>query len=201
MSGTIPGWMFSVTADETVSSVEISQQGGIPVEFFSDRTVVQPLLTAEACVTAASQWLEEQGYESMVLSYYHQEDGILTANFAYSQEDVICYPDLVKVSVAMDDGTIVGLDARSYLMNHTERTLDSAAVTLQDALQQVPDWVEVISDRLAVIPSDGLYDTLCYEITGQTDSGRHVIYYVNASSGHTEKIFLLVEDENGTLVL
>ena len=40
-------------------------------------------------------------------SYYSVADHICTVNFAAQQNGVTCYPDLIKVSVAMDNGSIV----------------------------------------------------------------------------------------------
>jgi hypothetical protein len=42
-------------------------------------------------------------------SYYINQGGVLTINFAYMDGDFVCYPDLIKVGVAMDDGEIVSL--------------------------------------------------------------------------------------------
>ena len=41
--------------------------------------------------------------------------------FVPSQDGVRIYPDQVKVSVALDDGEVVGFEALGYLMAHTER--------------------------------------------------------------------------------
>jgi hypothetical protein len=60
--------------------------------------------------------------------------------------------------------------------------------------------LEVLSHRLALIPTGGEYEVLCHEFQCRTDDGSHVIVYVNAATGNEEKILLLVEDETGTLV-
>ena len=54
-------------------------------------------------------------------SYYVINDGICTINYAYSQDGVTCYPDLVKVAVALDTGGVVEYNATGYIMNHTDR--------------------------------------------------------------------------------
>lgn len=145
--------------------------------------------------------MSERGFDSMTESYYQEEDCILTINFAWEQEGTICYPDLVKVSVALDDGSITGFEAKGYLMNHQTRTIDAPAVTEEAALSGIPDTVEVLSIRYAVIPTDGQYERACWEVKCETEDGRHIIYYLNGETGAEEKIYLLIEDESGTLVV
>ena len=52
-----------------------------------------------------------------------------------------------------------------------------------------------------MIPTGGEYEVLCHEFKCEDEDGRHVIVYVNAQNGQEEKLLLLLEDENGTLVL
>jgi len=44
-------------------------------------------------------------------TYYLNENGIITINYAYNQDDVIMYPDLIKVKVALDDGALFSVVA------------------------------------------------------------------------------------------
>ncbi len=46
--------------------------------------------------------------------------------FALVQNGVIIYPDLVKVTVALDNGDIVGYEAMGYLMSHHDRDIPRA---------------------------------------------------------------------------
>ncbi len=59
----------------------------------------------------------------MKTTYYENIDNVLTVNFAYNDLDVCCYTDLIKVSVAMDDGEILGFDAKGFLVNHYDRDI------------------------------------------------------------------------------
>ena len=59
----------------------------------------------------------------------------------------------------------------------------------------------VLSQRLALIPTSGEYELLCHEFKCQDANGRHILIYVNTQTGQEERILILLEDENGTLVL
>ena len=62
------------------------------------------MLTYEQAVEKGRAWLESQGFRSMKESYYMTDEGVCVVNFAYSQNGVTCYPDLIKVGVALDNG-------------------------------------------------------------------------------------------------
>ena len=40
-------------------------------------------------------------------TYFLKQEGVMTINYAYSQEGVIAYPDLIKVKVALDNGCLL----------------------------------------------------------------------------------------------
>ena len=59
----------------------------------------------------------------------------------------------------------------------------------------------VDSCRLALIPTAGKYERLCYEFVCADTNGGEYIIYVNAENGQQEKILILLEDENGSLTI
>lgn len=136
----------------------------------------------------------------MAESYHINQGNVLTINFAPREHGVLCYPDLVKVSVALDTGSIMGFECHGWIMNHRERELSSAAVGEQAAAAVVSPDLSILSHQLALIPTGGEYEVLCHEFKCSTADGAHVIVYVNAATGNEEKILLLLEDETGTLV-
>ena len=148
-----------------------------------------------------ADFLSSRGYKDMEETYYMVRDGVLTVNYAATKNDVRFYPDLIKVSVAMDNGEVCGFEAMGYIMSHGDRSLPQVAVSREEAQKQLPEGVAVETSRLAVIPSPGGKEKLCHEFVCQNDSEQRFIVYVNAVSGEQEKILLLLEDENGSLTL
>ena len=126
---------------------------------------------------------------------------MLTISFCATQDNVTLYPDLVKVTVALDDGGVIGFEARGYLMSHHTRTLNEPAISEEDARAAVDDSLTILSSGLAVIPTSGQYELLCREFICQTPDGMHVIVYINAETGIEENLLMLIENENGTLAL
>ena len=86
-------------------------------------------IDAKEAVGIAKRFLERRGFKNMAESYYITQNNILTANFAYKQDEVTCYTDLVKVSVALDTGAVIGFEARGYITAHYERDLPETKVS------------------------------------------------------------------------
>ena len=199
-SGTIPTYGFSAVVDGGELWVEVTQAGGRVLSVLNSRPVGPAQLSHEEGAARAAQFLEAAGYPSMVQTYYMEQEGRLTVNFASIQEGVVCYPDLIKVTVALDTGSIVGFEGRNYLMSHTARALPAPAISQDEAQGQVGGGLSVLHCRLAVIPTAGAYEVLCYEFQCETRSGKRCMVYVDAQTGEQEQILLLLEDESGTLV-
>ena len=126
-------------------------------------------------------------------------DGILTVNYAAVQNDVVLYPDLIKVQLSMKDGSVIGVEAGNYLMNHTQRTLELPAISEEDAVARIGTQLTPLAARLCVIPVDA-GEALCYEIRA-TDGTDTFLVYIDAMTGTERELMQVVNDENGALVM
>ena len=200
-AGNLPAWGFSALVDGGELYVEITKQGGQVLQMLSSRPVGEAALSRKEGVEQAAAFLEEHGYRDMAPSYFLEGDGILTVHFAPVLDGVYCYPDLVKVGVALDNGDVVSFEAHGYLMKHGAREPAAPAVSADEAAERVDSSLTILSRQLALIPTGGEYEVLCHEFKCQNADGGHVLVYVNAATGQQERILLLLEDENGTLVI
>ena len=85
--------------------------GGLSL--LGSRPVGEAALSRKEGVEQAAAFLEEHGYRDMAPSYFLEGDGILTVHFAPVLDGVYCYPDLVKVGVALDNGDVVSFEAHA----------------------------------------------------------------------------------------
>lgn len=200
-AGNLPAWGFSALADGGELYVEITKQGGQVLQMLSSRPVGEAALSRKEGVEQAAAFLDAHGYQDMAPSYFLEGDGILTVHFAPVLDGVYCYPDLVKVGVALDNGDVVSFEAHGYLMKHGAREPAAPAVSADEAAERVDSSLTILSRQLALIPTGGEYEVLCHEFKCQNADGGHVLVYVNAATGQQERILLLLEDENGTLVI
>ena len=201
VDGEIPAYAFTCGNPGETCTVEITRQGGKLLSYFTEGHPAAQKLTPQQGIDAARQFLARLEQEDMGESYYTLQSNILTVNFCYAPQGVRCYPDLVKVSVSLEDGSVLGYEGRGYLVNHRVRELSQPAVTRQQAQKKVSDLLTVLSSNLAVIPTRGEYEVLCWEFLCEAEDGSHVISYLNAQTGNEEQLLLLLEDEHGTLTL
>ena len=197
IGGKMPGWRFT-NADRTISC-EVTKGGGHVSYFLKWRNVGEEKLSREKALQSARQFLEYAGMLSMKTTYYDVQDGIMTINFAYNDNGTCVYTDLIKVSVAMDNGEILGYDARGFLVNHTKRSYPQKLYSKLRAQEKVSPQLTVSSSQLSIIPTDNLDEKLCYEFKCKAKNGRNVLVYINAETGGEEQILLLVETPTGTL--
>ena len=201
-AGELPCYGFATDGvGGSESFISVTKQGGQILSLLSSRPAGSATVKPEDAVKTAKEFLADAGYRDMAETYHMTQNGVLTANFAYRQGDVLCYSDLVKVSVALDSGKVCGFESKGYLTAHCVRELPAPAVSAEDARSAVPKSLEVLAEQLALVPSDGQYETLCHEFKCAAADGRHYMIYVNAQTGEQHKILILLEDESGTLTL
>lgn len=196
----LPTYRFYAERDGATWFFDVTKAGGVLLEMYCSRTSGEPSLSPQECVERAKGWL--QGFSaSLIESYYYEQDGVVTINFAESTDGTICYPDLIKVSVAADSGEIIGFESRGYIMNHHDRTIEKPAMSIDDARTRLRGGLTVESERTAIIPTAGEYEVLCYEFLCRGTSGERALIYLNAATGVEEQILILVESESGTLTI
>ncbi|WP_313755641.1 germination protein YpeB [Tissierella sp.] len=175
----------------------VSRQGGKVVWMANPRPVSNVKLSIKNAEEKALKYLKDKGFENMEPNYSLKYDGTILFNFAYKENNVTIYPDLIKVKVALDTGEIVGFDASAYYMNHQARNIDTPHIDENEARAKVKVNFNIDSIRLALIPK-GKNEVLCYEFKGKYNDSDFIIY-INALNGREEQILQIIKDENGTL--
>ena len=200
-AGNLPVYLFYTNADGGTISFEVTKKGGIITDVFNSRLIKARALTPQDAVKIAGRFLTKKGYKAMKQSYEMTEGNTCTVNYAYTTGDVICYTDLIKVSVALDNGGIVGFESQGYVMNHSERPVPEAKISEDQAKTKISPHLTILSHELAIIPTAGKNEVFCHEFKCENGNGNHYIVYVNAQTGNEEKILILQETPQGTLAM
>ncbi|HIR07887.1 MAG TPA: germination protein YpeB, partial [Candidatus Pullichristensenella stercoripullorum] len=190
---------FSVTANGYSMSAGVTKAGAQVLYMLPNEDVTEAALDDQQGVEAARAFLAARGYGEMHESYFSRYDGILTVNFAAVQDDVVLYPDLVKVQVSLRDGAVIGLEAGGYLRNHVTRDLTLPALSQEEAVARLGGRLTAEEARLCVIPENA-EEYLCYEIQAFDESGEYLVY-IDAQTGAERELFELISEENGMLVM
>ncbi len=202
-NGRIPAHRVEVTPEgdsgqKTV--LDISQRGGKVIWMFNSRSLGEPKVSIDQARQNAGKFLHDRDFGEMSPTYYLRQGNSVTFNFAAVQNNVILYPDLVKVTVALDNGGIIGTEATGYLMSHGQRELPEPKVSKEQAQSAINPSLTVSGGRLVLIPSGVTGEKLAYEFPAKL-GGESYLIYIDALTGREENVLKLIETANGTLTM
>ncbi len=180
-------------------SIAVTKRGGYLLYMLSSRFAGEAKLQYEDARRYASEFLEKNGFNDMTESYYTISDGVCTINFAYQDGVYICYPDLIKVSVSLEDGAILSADCRGYMMNHKARSAPANMLTTVEAQKNVSPLLTVMDTQPAVIPTESKGEKFTYEFHCKNKDGEELLVYIDVQTGLEDDILLLLYSDDGVL--
>jgi spore germination protein len=202
--GVIPAYsiMFTPANGSTRNRIylDVSQKGGHIIWMIDERTTGEAVVSSREARAAAEEFLRTRGYKDMVITSEIIYEDVVAYSFGYLDKDIIVYPDLIKIEIALDDGDVIGFEAREYLMAHRERTYPQPEITMEEARKQVAERIEIDRERLTLIPLPTGKEVLCYEFKGRA-LGEEYLVYINVVTGEEEQILRVVRTEQGVLSL
>lgn len=182
------------------TTVSVTQKGGLISYMLKSGYAGESTLESKDAVKKARAFLEKNGYTKIKESYYSTVDGVCTVNFSYYEDGVTYYTDLIKVSVALDNGDITGFDASGYIMNHKKRSIPSKTkYTLESAKKLIKDDLEVLSFKKAYIPTDYETENYVYEYHCRADDSQEILVYIDPLTGEEKDILILLYSDGGVL--
>ena len=197
----LPSYNFSLKnqRDENIT-IAITKKGGHIVYFNCNRDVQEEKLSYEDANKKGLEFLNNLHINNMKETYYLNENGIITINYAYLQDNVVMYPDLIKVKIALDNGEILGIETKGYLNNHTERKISKNIISIDEAKKKLNKDLNIQSEGMAIIPTEYKTEILCYEFKGKVDDNEFLVY-INAQTGDEEDILIVYNTPNGVLTM
>ena len=200
-NATIQVYDFLLTNNnDQKTQISISKKGGHIVYFNSNRDVNSEIISQEEANEKGKQFLNNNGFKNMKETYYLKQDGVVTINYAYIQNDVVVYSDLIKVKVALDNGEILGVETSGYLNNHYERNISKPKISKEEATKELNKDLEITSEGLAIIPTEWKTEIMCYEFKGKVED-KEFLVYINCENGREEDILIITNTPNGTLTM
>ena len=195
-NGNIQVYDFNAKIDDNGNNnnltISIAKKGGHIVNMNYNREVKAEVISQDEANEKGKEFLNSRGISNMKATYYLKEGGIVTINYAYEQNGVTIYPDLIKVKVALDNGEILGVETSGYLNNHTERTFTKAKISIEEAKSKLNKSLEITSEGMAIIPTEWKTEILCYEFKGKIDDTDFLVY-TNVETGREENILVIID--------
>lgn len=203
----IPSYDFSIKAKndkKEIIAVSVSKKGGHIIFMNYNRNVEAESISQERADEIGKNFLNSKGFPNMKETYYLKQNGVVTINYAYNQKstngDVVVYPDLIKVKVALDNGEILGIETTGYLNSHYERNIPVTKITKEKAKENLNKSLQIESEGMAIIPTKFKTEILCWEFKGKVDDTEFLVY-INVQTGAEEDILVIKNTPNGTLTM
>lgn len=154
--------------------------------------------TCDKCIEAAEEFCKKLGYDVKGVWVSKTQDSVTYVNCATVIDDVIVYPDLIKVAVN-SKGEVVGFEARAYLLNHTDWDVTFGQTSEADAKKAIDGSLKVTNVAKALVEKNN-ERYLCYEL--QCMQGERQYYvYVDSNTGREVEIFKVIAGTEGYTVI
>lgn len=185
---------------EMVRDVSMTKKDGKMYLMISDRDVEEEKISMEEATNAGIDFLKKIGIDNVKETYYLKKENFVIINYAAYEENIVLYPDLVKVKIALDNAEVCSVECQGYVFNHEKRQNFNPKISIEEARNQVNKNIQIMSEGLAIIPTESKGEVLTYEFKGKINENEFLIY-INANTGQEEKILLILYTEGGTLTM
>ena len=198
--GNIETYNFKLKYNEHDIYIDVCKIGGYIYSMINTRNVEKEKITIDKAKKEALKFLNQNGYKNMKDTYYLKQDKEAIINYVSIQDNVICYPDLVKVKVALDTGEIIGFEGRGYITYHEKRNLDKEKISIEDAKKKINNNVKIITTNVALIPTELKTEVLTYEFKCKFYDNDFLVY-INVETGEVENVLMIAKTQNGVLTI
>lgn len=155
-------------------------------------------LSAEECKQRAQEFCRKLGYDVQAV-WVSTVQNTTYVNCATVADGVVVYPDLVKVAVDASSGTVLGCEAKAYLLNHCDWQLNFGSVSQQEAQSGLDSTLKVQKTGKCVVEKNGKTH-FCHEFQCESDGHRYFIY-VDSQTGKEVEIFKVIQNTEGYTVM
>lgn len=193
-NGDIETYDYDVKIDGKDFNAQVSKRGGLLITISGYAESGDPIMSAEQAVEMAKTFANNIGFESMNSVWKEVNQNVAYINLAPIIDNVIMYPDLVKVKVDLTSQEIIGFEAVNYALNHVNREVEFNAV-INDAESLLGFDYEILETNKTVIRLDSGKEISAYEFITERIDGVY-FYYIDANELEIVKTMKLVTVKN-----
>lgn len=191
---------FELTKDDNIYYAQVSKRDGVLLQLNSNIESNDRTISLNDAEVLAVEFATLLGFESMKAVWSTSSNNFAYVNLTPVQNDIILYPDLIKVKISQSSGKIVGWEAKSWAYNHIERNNLSPSIDLTKATMAVSSIMDIRSSRLCVIPGNYVGELLAYEFVCVYGGSTYYIY-IDATTGQQCNVLKVIETDDGNLLM
>lgn len=195
-------YTYHVTnSDSQVLFVQVSKVGGHVITVSGQgSTSGEKNITEEDAKNIALDFAKQNGVENPQIVWIESVNNHIYLNIAPTENDIILYPDLVKVKVDMASGTVIGYDATNYFINHIPRALKKTGHSANEFKSNLPKDMAVKNQRLVLAPLDYNREVICFEYECEKE-GATYYFYLNAENGEEENVLKVIQTDDSSKLM
>lgn len=189
------------TADGLVGSIQLAEVGGFVTMWDVPSQVKDPQFSKDEGIEIARQYCAKVGLRDMQVVWSSVSESNLYVNMCYSEQNVVFYPDMIKLKISLETGKVVGYEGLNYCYNHIENRQNLLPKVTKEQVQNF-DYKDMKVDeiRLVVIPTEWKSEILAWEVTGRLGEWQFLIY-LDAHDGKEIRILQVVDGDEGHLLM
>lgn len=172
----------------------VSIHGGHIIYMVDGRPVNERRIEKIQLIDKARQMLRKWGYATAEYVSAAENANTLMIDFAPRENGVALHTELIQVSLAMDNGELLGFDARNYWINHHARSMEKPKLSAAEAQQRVSPRLRMTGEpQLSLVADRRGQELLAWEVPGQIDNQQFRVY-IDAMNGHEIDVIRVAGD-------
>ena len=200
VKGDLPAYRVQVSPvnsrADAPTTMDIAANGGKVVWYLDPRAVSRGGWIVARARDKALSFLGERGMGTFVSTFHRLAGNVAIFSLARVEGGVTDYARQVKVSVALDNGQVVGYEGRDYLANSRLRPANKVVLNAAQAGRLVKAGLAAGPGALVLIPDDRGGELYVYEFSGRQDGDSYLVY-INAQNGKEERILRVAPAPGG----
>ncbi len=199
-NGKFATYNFELKSSNHKLYVQITKEGGFVLSISSlEVKDVKTQITIDQAQTLAINFATIMGFEDMQSVWSQSVGDVTYFNLAPVSNDVIYYPDLVKVKVDRGVAKVVGMDASNYGYNHTERPEYKQTITIDEGKSLISSALTIKQANKCVIPNEYVGESDAFEYVCEWEDYTYYIY-LSTQDGKELNILRVIDTVNGNLL-
>ena len=191
---------FTLTKDDIIYYAQVSKRDGILLQLNSNVESNSQDISLTKAELLATDFAKSLGFDNMKAVWSTTSNNFAYINLTAVQDDVILYPDLIKVKISSETGLVVGWEAKSWAYNHIVRDNLNPSIDLAKAAMSVSTNMDIRSTRLCVIPGNYVGEILAYEFMCAYNGATYYIY-IDATTGTQCNVLKVIPTDDGNLLM
>lgn len=188
--GDIATYDYKVAVEGKNFNAQVSKRGCLLITLSGYAESGDPIMGGEQALELAKNYANNIGFENMDSVWLEVNKNVAYVNLAPIENNIIMYPDLVKIKVDLTSQEIIGFEAVNYALNHIDRNVEFNA-KLEDAESLLGFDYNILKTSKAVIRLDSGVEIATYEFITERIDGTY-FYYINANQLEIAKVMKLV---------